>query len=301
MLGFLVGVGRKFGEDRAGHLAALVAYFGFFSIFPLMLAFVSILGYVITDPDEQRRFSDAAADQIPVIGDTIRNTAGRIEGSVPAVVIGSALAIWAGLRIVDAMQNAMNSVWDLPRTSRPKFVERRLRSVLMLALIGGGLAGSVAASNVASFLDVLPGAGRVAIWTASGFFSVLLYLLAFQLLVDTRFRWAELWPGAVFAGISWWALQTFGSVYIVRQKQAAGEVFGEFAAIIALLGFLFVAAQFSILGAEINAVRTHRLWPRSLTPGEFTEADLRAFRRLAAATRQDEGYEVEIEVRRPVT
>ena len=141
-------------------LPSRLAYFGFFSIFPLMLAFTSVLGFVITDPDDQRKFSDAAADQIPVVGDTIRNTAGELEGSVVAIVVGLVLALWAGLRIVDAMQNSMNDVWDLPRIARPKLVERRLRGVLMLGLIGGGLVGSIAASNVATFADVIPGAGK---------------------------------------------------------------------------------------------------------------------------------------------
>ncbi len=300
-LAFPMAVIKKFGEDKAGYLAALVAYFGFFSIFPLMLAFTSILGFVIPDPEDQREFSDAAADQIPVVGDTIRNTAGQLEGSVIAVVIGLAIALWSGLRIIDAMQNALNDVWDLPRVTRPKLVEKRLKGVLMLALIGGGLVGSIAASNVASLLDVIPGAGKVAIWAGSALVSVLLYLLAFQLLTDADLPWRDLWPGAIFGGVSWWALQTFGSVYIINQQQAAGETYGQFASIIALLAFLFLAAQLSILGAEISVVKSRRLWPRSFTKGDFTAADVAVFEHLAAATQLDEHYVVRIEPQLPVT
>lgn len=296
-LGFPLGVIRKFSEDKAGYLASLVAYFGFFSIFPLMLAFTSILGFVITDPEEQREFSDAAADQIPVIGDTIRDTAGQLEGSVVAIVIGLAVALWSGLRIVDAMQNALNDVWDLPRVARPKLAERRIKGLLMLALIGGGLVASVAASNVAAFVDVIPGLGKIAIWAGSAFVSIILYLLSFQLLTDIKLPWRDLWPGAIFGGIAWWALQTFGSVYIIRQQQSAGEAYGEFAAIIALLAFFFLAAQFSILGAEISVVKARRLWPRSFTKGEFTPADLAAYEYLAASTQQDENYVIRVEPR----
>jgi YihY family inner membrane protein len=278
-------------------LASLVAYFGFFSIFPLMLAFTSILGFVITDPEEQREFSDAAADQIPVIGGTIRDTAGQLEGSVVAIVIGLAVALWSGLRIVDAMQNALNDVWDLPRIARPKLAERRIKGVLMLGLIGGGLVGSVAASNVAAFVDVIPGLGKIAIWAGSAFVSILLYLLSFQLLTDIKLPWRDLWPGAIFGGIAWWALQTFGSVYIISQQRSAGEAYGDFAAIIALLAFLFLAAQFSILGAEISVVKSRRLWPRSFTKGEFTPADLAVFEYLAGSTQQDENYVIRVEPR----
>lgn len=293
VLGFPVAVLKKFGEDRAGHLAALVAYFGFFSLFPLMVAFTSVIGFVL-DEGEQTRFADAAAGQIPGVGNTISANAGKLEGSVAAIVVGALVALWAGLRIVDAMQNALNSVWEIPVTGRPNLVMRRVRSVAMLGLIGGGLAATVVASNLATLLDVIPGIGKFAIWGASALISVLMYVLAFQLLTDRRLPWRDLWPGAIFSGIAWWALQTFGSVYVMHQQKAAGATYGDYASIIALLAFLFVAAQLSILGAEISAVRAHRLWPRSLTKDSFTEADLQMFEMLADSTRQNLAYEVEV-------
>ena len=298
--GFPLAVVKKFTEDKAGFLAALVAYFGFFSLFPLMLAFTSILGFVLPDPEDQQAFSDAAADQIPVVGDTIRNTAGQLEGSVLVIVVGLALALWSGLRIVDAMQNALNDVWDLPRIERPKLVKRRLKGILMLLLIGGGLVGSVAATNVASLVDVIPGGGKIAIWAASAAVSIILYVLSFQLLTDRDLPWKDLWPGAIFGGVSWWALQTFGSAYIVQQQESANEAYGQFAAIIALMAFLFLAAQLSILGAEISVVKSRGLWPRSLVKGEFTAADVAAYEFLAASTQQDEHYVVRVEPVAPV-
>ena len=168
----------------------------------------------------------------------------------------------------------------------------------MLGLIGGGLVASIAASNVAAFVDVIPGAGKAAIWAISAFASILLYLLAFQLLTDRKLPWRDLWPGAIFGGLSWWALQTFGSAYIISQQQSAGDTYGPFAAVIALLAFLFLAAQFSIIGAEISVVKSRRLWPRSFTKGEFTEADLAAYMYLAAATQQDDNYSIRVEPRK---
>jgi membrane protein len=220
-LGFPLAVFRKFSQDKAGYLAALVSYFGFFSVFPLMLAFMSVLGFVVPDPDNQREFSDAAADELPVVGSTISQTAGEIDGSVLVIVLGLVVALWAGLRIVDAMQNAMNEVWNLPRVERPKLLERRLRGLLMLALIGAMLLATVAVSNVAVYVDVIPGGGKVTIMGLSIAVSVLLYLLSFQLLTDIRLPWKDLLPGAIFGGVCWWALQTFGSVFIARQQESA--------------------------------------------------------------------------------
>jgi YihY family inner membrane protein len=294
-IAFPLAVGKKFTEDKAGFLAALVAYFGFFSVFPLMLAFMSVLGFVLPDPDDQREFADAAANQIPVVGGKIQQTAGALDGSVVAIVIPLIVALWSGLKIVDAMQNALNDVWDLPPINRPSMITKRLRGFLMLGLIGGGLVGSVALSNIATLLDVIPGVGKFGIWGASLAMSIGLYLLSFQLLTDMKLPWRDLVPGAVFGGTCWWLLQTFGSPIIIRQQESAGEAYGDFATIIALLVFLFIAAQLSLLGAEISVVRSRGLWPRSLVKGDFTEADIEAFELLASSTRQDARYEVRLE------
>jgi YihY family inner membrane protein len=294
VLSFPIAVGKKFASDKAGFLAALVAYFGFFSVFPLMLAFMSVLGFVLPDPEDQQEFAEAAASQIPVVGGKIQDTAGALEGSIVAIVIPVLIALWSGLKIVDAMQNALNDVWDLPPVHRPTMLKKRLRGVLMLGLIGGGLVASVAASNVASLIDVIPGIGKVAIWAAALAVSIALYMLAFQLLTDVKMPWRDIFPGAVFGGVAWWALQTFGSALIIRQQESAGETYGDFATIIALLVFLFLAAQLSILGAEISVVKARRLYPRSIVKGDFTQADIEAFELLAESTRQDEGYKVQL-------
>jgi uncharacterized BrkB/YihY/UPF0761 family membrane protein len=247
---------------------------------------------VLPDAEDQQEFADAAADQIPVVGNKIQTTAGSLDGSVIAIVIPLLIALWSGLKIVDAMQNALNDVWDLPPIHRPNMVKKRLRGFLMLGLLGGGLVGTVVASNVATLIDVIPGIGKFAIWAGSLGISILLYVLAFQLLTDLPLPWKDIVPGAVFGGTCWWALQTFGSVLIVRQQESAGEAYGEFATIIALLFFLFLAAQLSILGAEISAVKARKLWPRGITKGDFTDADLEAFGLAARSTRLDESYEI---------
>ncbi|PIE32300.1 MAG: hypothetical protein CSA55_03780 [Ilumatobacter coccineus] len=293
-LGFPIAVLRKFGQDRAGYLAALVAYFGFFSIFPLMMAFTSGLGFIVTDPDKQQRFAEVAADQIPVVGTTIKQSAGQIEGSGITLVLGIAVALWSGLKIIDAMQNAMNSVWDVPPFQRPNMAKKRARSLAMLFVIGGGLAISIAASSVANVLDFLPGGGRFTLWGVSLAFSIVLYLVSFQLLTDMKLTWKHLIPGAVVGGIAWWALQTFGTPLIARQQANAGETYGSFGAIIALLFFLFIAAQLSILAAEVGVVKARKLWPRSIYPKAFTEADLEVFRTEARGTRLSDQYDIRI-------
>jgi hypothetical protein len=76
-------------------------------------------------------------------------------------------------------------------------------------------------------------------------------------------------------------LQTVGGYYVRHSLAHANATYGFFAIVIGLLSWLFVAAQLTLYAAEVNVVRRHHLWPRSLTQPPLTAADKETFRRLA--------------------
>ena len=118
--GFPLAVLKKFGEDRASSLAALVAYYAFFSLFPLLLAFVSILGFVLEDNPELRDdVLDTALARIPVIGAELRGEVQPLTGSGIALAVGLAGALWAGLGVTLALGRAFAEIWDMPRLEQP--------------------------------------------------------------------------------------------------------------------------------------------------------------------------------------
>src|SRR5438270_10021978 len=89
---------KKFSDDGAGGLAALVAYYAFFSLFPLLLVFVTILGYVLQGhPGVQKSISDSVLGQFPIIGKEIQGK--QLHGRSIALIIGIAAALWAGLGV----------------------------------------------------------------------------------------------------------------------------------------------------------------------------------------------------------
>src|SRR3954467_4601582 len=94
--GLPIAVAKKFGEDRASTLAALIAYYAFVSLFPLLLAFVSILGFVLEDnPSLRQDVIDTTLGRIPVIGAQLRDGVQPLTGSGVALAIGLAGALWA--------------------------------------------------------------------------------------------------------------------------------------------------------------------------------------------------------------
>ncbi|MEW6472872.1 MAG: YihY/virulence factor BrkB family protein [Actinomycetota bacterium] len=276
-LGFPMGVMKKFGEDQAGNLAALISYYTFFSLFPLLLALVTILGFVLGgDPEIQRKIVDSALVQFPVIGDQIRDNIGSLDGNWIVLLIGLGGAVWAGMGAVDAAQNAMNSIWDVPIRDKPKFLKRRLRSLLMLVVIGGGLFLTAGASTVASSADSIGPAGRLLAPLLSMVVNIGVFLVAFRVLTERDLRWSELLPGAVIAGVTAALLQVAGGAIIDSKLKGASQTYGTFAVVIGLLSWLYLQAQLTLFAGEVNVVRSRRLWPRSLDPDDLTDGDRRA-------------------------
>lgn len=264
-LAFSVGVVKKFGDDHAGRLAALIAYYGFFSIFPAMLALVTVLGFVLEGRDDLRRdIADSALAQFPVIGSKISDQVSQpLTGNTIALIVGVLGAVWAGMGAMQAAQDAMNEVWDVRRVKYPSFLVKRLRSIALLLLIVVFLAASSTISQLA--VNVVSGIlATIALFLATAACNVGMYLVAFRVLTVARLTWRRVLPGAVVAGVGYSILQVIGTVYITHTLKGAQETYGTFAIVIGLLSWIYLIAQLTMFAAEINVVAARHEWPRSL-------------------------------------
>jgi membrane protein len=291
VLGFPIGVLRKFSDDGAGQLAALMAYYGFFALLSLLLGLVTVLGYVLRDNRHlYRDILDSALGQFPVIGDDLRVDA--LSGSTIALVIGLIGAIWAGLGITLAGQRAMDAVWDVPHRLRRNFLTARLRGLLILVVLGllnvgvtfavgllvGGLGGT--SLQIGGFL-------------ASAALDTVLFFAVFRLFTSDEIPTRQLWLGIILAGVGWAVLQTVGGLYVDRVVSRARATYGFFAIVIGLLSWLYLGGQMLLYAAEANVVRARRLWPRSLLE-PVTNADVQALRAAARVEERREGERVEV-------
>src|SRR4051795_8395384 len=110
-VGFAIGVIYKYVDDQGGYLAALITYYAFVSLFPLLLLLTTALGVVLAGhPDLQRQVLESALSQFPVIGDQLAQPH-QLSGGTVGVVIGIAGAVYGGMGVGQAVQNAMDSVW----------------------------------------------------------------------------------------------------------------------------------------------------------------------------------------------
>ncbi len=287
VIAFPWAVMQKFGNDQAGSKATLMAYYGLFALFPLLLLLATVLGFVLSgNPALREQLIDSALGNFPVIGDQLRSEVHPLEGNTTALVIGIAGTLYGSFGIGFASQNAMNTVWNIPYVRWPSFWKRYARTFGVIGLLGLAVVSSTALATFATAV----GRGETSVLAVAG--SVLvnlgLFLLAFMVLTAEPLRPREVAAGAILATVFWEVLQLIGTWYVTRGLRNASPTYGVFAVVITLLSWLYLGSQLTLWAAEINVVLRYRLWPRSVTQPPLTKADRLMLVRLA-----------QMEVRRP--
>jgi YihY family inner membrane protein len=296
---FPLAVVYKFTEDQGPYLAALITYYGFLSMFPLLLLLASILGFVLQgNPDLQERVLDSTLSQFPVIGEQLCDPQG-LRGSVGALVAGALVAVYGALGVAQAVQNAMNVAWSVPRNRRANPIRARLRSLHLIGVAGLAVLATTLLSAIGGsagdFGARVGGAGSILAIGLSMVVNASVFVLAFRISSPERRRLSDLVLGALVAAGTWQLLQVFGTAYVGNVVKDAGATYGVFALVLGLLAWIFLAAVGIVIGAEINVVRVRHLYPRALmTPFtddvDLTSADQRAYTDAARA-QQFKGFE----------
>jgi membrane protein len=299
-VGFPLAVLQKYSDDQAGYLAATITYYGFFSLFPLLLVLTTSLGFLLHGHHHlQQSIVNSALGQFPVIGQELKH--GSLHGSSLALGLGLAAALWAGMGVFLAAENAMNQLWGVPFRRRPNAIKSRGRSLLLLLLLGGGtLAATILAGlgTVGTHFGLFWKLGSLVLSTV---LNIGLFWIAFRVLTARDVSWRQLRGGAVGAGVLYELLQTLGGYYVGHTLKHASDLYGTFGLVIGLLSWIYLAAHITLLAAEANVVASRNLWPRSFSviiEQPATSADVRALtqRSKVGERRQDETVEVDVPV-----
>jgi membrane protein len=293
-LSFVAAVVKKFGDDQAGQLAALIAYYGFVSLFPLLLVFVTVLGFVLQgNSSAQDSVLHSTLSQFPIIGNQLQSNVHSLKGSGIGLAIGLIGSLLAGLGVTGATQNAFNQVWYVPHKHRPNFLTARLRGLALLAVLGLlVILSTVAAGFVTADGQSAPAViGGVLVALVV---NLLLFFTAFRLLTAEAVETRALIPGVILAAVLWTLLQHVGGYYVDHVVRHAKETSGLFAFVLGLLAWLYLGAQVTLLAAEVNVVRARHLWPRSFFSSPLLDADRRAL--TSSAEVEERLHEENVEV-----
>jgi membrane protein len=270
-------------QDKAPQLGAALAYYTVFSLAPLILVLLAIIGVMFRDDpagawhkitQQMSYFLDPSALQ--VVQD-IAQKASQPGKSTIATTIGIALALFGASGVFGQLQDALNTIWGVkakPSRGIWGFLRSRFLSFAMVAgicfLLLVSLAIEALLKGFSHYVQsVLPGGLVVALAVYLIFdfaVVVLLFAMIFKFLPDVKIQWRDVWSGAVMTailfGIGKWLL----GLYL--GSGAAGSAYGAASSLITLLLWVYYSSQILLFGAEFTQVYAARAG-RELKPSEY--------------------------------
>jgi uncharacterized BrkB/YihY/UPF0761 family membrane protein len=267
------GVVKKFSQDKANLYVVSLGWYGFLSIFPLLLAVVTIFGFI----GQQSLGSHLVSTlhKFPIIGTDFNPQTNHLHGSIFGLVVGLAGLIYGAQGVTQQAQGANAAIWETGDDEKPGFVARLGRSLLGLAAIGGAFVISAFASTYATSSGE-PIAVRLPVIAALLVINIGFYLATFRILTARDVHTRALVPGAVLGSVGFTLLTTLGTGLVNHQLRNASDTYGSFGSVIGLVAFLLLLAKLSVYAMELNSVLDKKLYPRSFLPEDVGDGQKRA-------------------------
>jgi len=260
-------------EDQAPQLGAALAYYTVFSLAPLVLLLLAIVGFIFrNDPagawrkmtEEMSYFLDKSA--LDVVAN-IAQTASHPNKGMSATIIGILLALFGASGVFGQLQNALNTIWGVkakPGAGIAGFIRSRFLSFAMVAgvcfLLLVSLVFESLLKGFSHYIQAIFPGGIVIALVVYFIFDlavvVLLFALIFKFLPDVKIQWRDVWIGAlmtaIFFAIGKWAL----GLYL--GSGAAASAYGAASSLITLLLWIYYSSQILLFGAEFTQVYAAR-------------------------------------------
>ncbi|MEO6761809.1 MAG: YihY/virulence factor BrkB family protein [Candidatus Saccharimonadales bacterium] len=298
--GFIYAVVKKFGDDKAGREAALITYYGFLSLFPLLLAATSLAGILSKHSIAiQQQLNGTIDSYFPVLGEGLQASIHGSSKSGIALIIGLLIALYGARGIADAIRSTLDQTWAVPRTKRTGFPLNILKS---FGILLGTSIGVVVTTGLASLATAALGHAwyvRIIPLIINAVLLYLIFIFIYKVGTSRKHKRADIRLGAVVAVIGLLILQTLGGYLILHQMHNLSGLYGQFALVLALLFWIYLQAQVFVYAIEINVVHTYKLWPRSLIDAQPTTADRKAYQLYAERDKYAHIPENEASARQP--
>lgn len=268
---------KKYGDDNGGYQAALITYYGFLSIFPLMLVMVTVLQMWFGDDAALKQDITASiATFFPLLGEQLQSNVHSIGKTGVGLAIGILITLYGARGAADVFRHIMNDIWQVPRMRRAGFPKNILNSLVIMAAAAVGFAATVAVSGFSAALGH-------ALWVKvlaniAGFlvvFGVFAFICRYATMRRVPFK--DMLVGTTFAAVAIQVLLTFGSILVAHQLKNLNALYGTFAIVLGLLFWIYLLAQVIVYAVEIDSVRHLKLWPRGMQGDKPTKADMTAY------------------------
>lgn len=278
---FGYAVVKKYGEDGAGSQAALLTYYGFLSLFPLLLVLTTLTNnFLSSHPDVQDRVIKGITDYFPLLGTQLADHVHSLRRNGLALIIGILFTLYGARGVAEAFRKGVQHIWGIPESERDPFPGSLFKSLCILVV---GALGFMTASILAGLTAT---AGHdLGFRTLSVLINVLILFWLFNFLINLslprHIPFKQIWVGAAAAAIGLVILQLLGGFILARELKNLDALYSYFALSLGLLFWLYLQAQILCYAMEIATVSSGALWPRGMNAASPTEVD----KKLAARRR----------------
>ena len=293
VLALPIGVIRKFADDRTSAWGALMTFYAFLALFPLLVIGLTIIGHLAAaDPELEDTLLDGVLGQIPVIGGMIENDVSALQAGGLGFAVGLFGLFWGATGIYNSGQLAMSQIWNVEGLERPGIAMRLVRSLMLFVVFGVGAIGTGWAIQNGLYAAVgAPLRLSTALVTLLGGF--VMFAAIFRILTPHSIGMRKLWLGAALSAVGWLGLQTVGGFVVSREVDQV-DIYGVFAYVIALLLWLWLVFRVLLFSAEAAVVVDRRLWPRNIAQPPLNDADKRVLAALARNERRRPEQHIEV-------
>jgi len=264
-LAFPIAIIKRYGDDKVGKQAALITYYGFLALFPLLLIFITIIGILVSgDASLQDKINHQVFQIFPALGNDLQGNVHTLRGSGLALVL-ELLALAYGARgLANTLQESFNHVWHTDKTIGSNFFFDNLRNLAMMITVGVGIVvGIVVTYAVGNVLD-LGFVTTMYVTLINLLVMSSLFLVVFRLGTSSHVHTRNLILGAVITSIGLLIIQHYGGQIMAHELPKLRGTYGSFALALGMLFWIYLQSQIIMYALVITAVRVQRDWPRKL-------------------------------------
>jgi YihY family inner membrane protein len=267
---FLYAVIKKYGEDHAGYQSALLTYYGFLSLFPLLLVLTTVAGQISgSHPDLQNRIVTSMTDYFPVLGSQLSEHVHTLHKTGLALAVGILVTFYGARGVADAFRHGVNHIWGTTKAAKEGFPKSVLRSLALIVIGGFGLL----LASIAAGLTASAGRGldfRLLSIAVNLFILFWLFTFLLNISLPKHVPLRDLRAAAATAAVGLVILQIFGGYLLARELKSLDALYSNFAIPLGLLFWIYLQTQVLYYSVEVAAVKAHRKWPRSLNESDET-------------------------------
>lgn len=271
--GLIFAVIKKYGDDQAGYQAALLTYYGFLSLFPLLL--VAVTGLQIVAPTYtwlQADILKAVTGNFPILGSQLTDHITSLHRSGLALAVGLVFLLYGARGVATAFRSGVNHIWGVARSEQLGFPHSTANDLVIIIVGGLGLVSTAAITGTVAALGhgILP---RALSYLAGVTLLYVLFNYLFSSVLPNRIAAKQTRLSAITTAVGLVVMQILGGLILARVLKNLDALYSYFALSLGLLFWIYLQAQVVYYAVEIAVVRSLKLWPRSLSGKNLTEYD----------------------------